>query len=807
MGIISFIQAYQLYIMFFMCGTCAVLVYLTAITGALSKRRRVILMVLETSAMLLLFNDCLSYLYRGDVSRLGYWMVRISNFLVYFFTVTVPFVVSLYLEDLYMNEGHMDHIPKRLWFCRIPYAIGVGMLVLSQFTGLYYTFDEFNRYQRAPLNILCYVMPIVIVVTLLTVLTQHRRLISKRMSDALTLHLVLPVVASFIQLFTYGISLTNMTMVGMAIYLYICAIHDMNDSLQIAKTNEIEAYRETERRSRTMFEQTAAALANAIDAKDEYTHGHSSRVAMYSQLIAQDVGMTEEEVDEVYFAALLHDVGKIGVSDAIITKDGRLTDEEFEQIKLHPVYGYQILSNIHESPYLSVGAHYHHERYDGRGYPEGLKGEEIPEIARIIGVADAYDAMTSQRSYRDVRPQHLVREEILKGLGTQFDPHFGKIMLHYMDMDFEYNMHQKLQGVNADFVEGLNAKLETELRCDELYHDCSTGIRIIDRFARFQFTCISDEGYSADEARPSLLVFDSLDGMVHETGVAERARRYYEYAMIHLDGSFTSTNARKVETNIENVGDGASGADLDSRTRRYDIEAVRIQDHMMLRISDGNQTMQAILALPYAGRFTFLSLTGEHCSLSDMQVTFDEESLEEGFIPRIAEEVSYISGYPEGDIPNVQIAGHRARTSQSIPLKDSLMLSFHAQALPNARIIWHCPYISIFSSSDGTLKANDYKELLLVRLDGEELVDNILVETEGTITVSKDFQGWDTWKEQMKQGVDCEATIRRTEDLLTVSTSNLGVTINSRLRIPPETSNLYVAFTGDQCSITNIRIL
>ena len=131
------------------------------------------------------------------------------------------------------------------------------------------------------------------------------------------------------------------------------------------------------------------------------------------------LGMIKEECDQVYFAALLHDVGKIGVPASIINKKGRLTDEEYETIRQPPVLGAKILENIKESPYLSIGAHYHHERYDGKGYPDHLKGKDIPEIARIISVADAYDAMTSLRSYRAPIPQQKVREEIVKCSGPR----------------------------------------------------------------------------------------------------------------------------------------------------------------------------------------------------------------------------------------------------------------------------------------------------------------------------------------------------------------------------------------------------
>ncbi|MBQ6482654.1 MAG: HD domain-containing protein [Anaerolineaceae bacterium] len=182
------------------------------------------------------------------------------------------------------------------------------------------------------------------------------------------------------------------------------------------------------------------ALSNAIDAKDSYTNGHSRRVAQYAREIAKRYGYSEQQQDEVYMIGILHDVGKIGISDAIINKPGRLTDEEFAQIKTHPAIGAEILSAITEYPQIAYGAHWHHERYDGKGYPDGLSGEDIPEIAQIISVADAYDAMTSNRSYRSVMPQEKVRAEIEKGRGTQFSPRFADIMLEMIDEDSEYNL-------------------------------------------------------------------------------------------------------------------------------------------------------------------------------------------------------------------------------------------------------------------------------------------------------------------------------------------------------------------------------
>lgn len=203
------------------------------------------------------------------------------------------------------------------------------------------------------------------------------------------------------------------------------------------RTAELE---ESRRRHEILSLQVVKTLASAIDAKDRYTNGHSSRVAKYSKEIALRAGKSIEYQDEIYFVALLHDIGKIGVPDNILNKNSKLTDEEYETIKLHPSIGVDILKNITEMPNIEIGAHYHHERFDGKGYPEGLAGTEIPEIARIIAVADAYDAMSSRRSYRAALPQNIVREEIVKGRGAQFDPYFADVMLKMIDEDIRYEM-------------------------------------------------------------------------------------------------------------------------------------------------------------------------------------------------------------------------------------------------------------------------------------------------------------------------------------------------------------------------------
>lgn len=190
--------------------------------------------------------------------------------------------------------------------------------------------------------------------------------------------------------------------------------------------------------------ETFEAIAKAVDANDPYTAGHSKRVAVYSRMLASKLGLSPDEVDEIYYAGLIHDVGKLGVDNNIINKPGKLTDEEYNEVKRHPSVGYDILKGISIKGNFAYGAKCHHERPDGKGYPNGLKGDSIPFMAKIIAVADAYDAMTSKRSYRDVLPQDVVRDQIEKGMGTQFESKIAFAMLQMIDEDVNYDMKQKI---------------------------------------------------------------------------------------------------------------------------------------------------------------------------------------------------------------------------------------------------------------------------------------------------------------------------------------------------------------------------
>jgi HD-GYP domain-containing protein (c-di-GMP phosphodiesterase class II) len=182
-----------------------------------------------------------------------------------------------------------------------------------------------------------------------------------------------------------------------------------------------------------MFLGTLHALTAAIDAKDSYTHGHSERVALMSRQLAIAAGLSEQQVERVYIAALVHDVGKIGVPESVLCKPGKLTDEEFQLIKMHPEIGARIIQDIRQMHDLVPGVLYHHERWDGRGYPHGKAGHEIPIFGRLICLADSFDAMSSSRTYRKGLSHDQVVAEIRRCAGTQFDPQLASL---FVALDF-----------------------------------------------------------------------------------------------------------------------------------------------------------------------------------------------------------------------------------------------------------------------------------------------------------------------------------------------------------------------------------
>lgn len=373
------------------------------------------------------------------------WLMCVSQLTplitqVYFVDGVMGFVLCMMMPFaliIYLNS-----IQKGRYKVCFTILIVISLLSLIFWTIMHFT--ETISYQDALVPIDS-VLGIVVLCSLVTIIMDLVKGRIKEYAYTATGFLIF-IVMSFVQIvvliFFEEISSEVPMLIGLLFLLAFVVIQQIYDYRFIRSQLEEEVQKKNLEHEQMLIH-IVKTLAGTIDAKDKYTKGHSSRVADYSKEIASRFGYSEAEIRNIYMMGLLHDIGKIGIPDSVINKPGRLTDEEFEMIKKHPVLGAGILRNIREMPELAWVARCHHEKYDGTGYPDGFKGEDIPEQARIVAVADAYDAMTSYRSYRDPMPQEKVRSEIENGSGTQFDPKFAEIMLQMIDEDKDYDLCEK----------------------------------------------------------------------------------------------------------------------------------------------------------------------------------------------------------------------------------------------------------------------------------------------------------------------------------------------------------------------------
>jgi len=233
-------------------------------------------------------------------------------------------------------------------------------------------------------------------------------------------------------------------------------LQDMNRNLEAKVRERTKQLAAKHQELRTAYVQTISALAEAVDAKDTYTRGHSQRVGVYASKLARELSFPKDVIERVYIAGLLHDVGKIGVRDSVITKPDRLTPEEYEEIKKHPEIGAKILEPVDFLRDIVPCVRHHHEWYDGcgRGYPDGLRGDRIPLPSRVILVADTVDAMTSDRPYRKALSLDVVVSELTKYSGTQFDPTCVEAFLAILERDGEQVVSHDQSFDIYEFIEG-----------------------------------------------------------------------------------------------------------------------------------------------------------------------------------------------------------------------------------------------------------------------------------------------------------------------------------------------------------------
>ena len=329
-----------------------------------------------------------------------------------------------------------DHDKNVKLFLNVPLIINLVFSISGFFTDLTYSYNDDLVFQRGPLGWSPHIVMLFYLLSMIVLSLTGKRKRTKFEQTLLYEISIILTLGAFSESLFSSFAILRIAITSSLLFYY------MFFQSQIYKDDMTQKQLQQAKMFEHFSYQVVAALAGTVDAKDSYTNGHSQRVADYSKEIASRLGKSESFIRDIYFMGLLHDIGKIGIPDSIINKKGKLTEEEYTAIKMHPVIGSEVLKKIPEMPELYRGAKWHHERYDGHGYPDGIAGENIPIEARIIAVADAYDAMSSKRSYRDAMPQAEIRAELVRVKGAQLDPVIADIMIGMIDEDHEYNMKE-----------------------------------------------------------------------------------------------------------------------------------------------------------------------------------------------------------------------------------------------------------------------------------------------------------------------------------------------------------------------------
>ncbi|MCR4735346.1 MAG: HD domain-containing protein [Treponema sp.] len=430
------IRNHQINFMLWLGSMCFTIVIFLLLTGISTKKRKAILL-LEFASALLLLSDRAALIYDGDPSTLSFYMSRISNFLLFTLNYVVLYSYSTYLRTV-LRESKIKGKIIRFNVINFLIVIGFLLVIFSQFTGFYYTFDENNVYCRNPGFIISFINPAIILILFISLNIQFFRYMSKPMNLLLLLFTVNPICSAVFQFFVYGYDAINLTIAAMAILLFI---FDLLDVRKVQSSNE-KLRDEVDVKNKRIIEMQSnliLSLAVLVESRDKSTGGHILRTRNGVRFIVDEMKkdpalhLSDDYCKTLLKAAPMHDIGKISVEDAILCKKGRFTPEEFEVMKTHAEKGalilHDILANTGDEQFKLVAenmAHYHHERWDGSGYPKGLKGNEIPLEARIMAIADVYDALVSKRVYKESMSFEEADKIILEGMGSQFDKSLEK---------------------------------------------------------------------------------------------------------------------------------------------------------------------------------------------------------------------------------------------------------------------------------------------------------------------------------------------------------------------------------------------
>ncbi len=788
---LELLVTHQLNIMMWLSGLCGMTTVLLFFSKALSRKRKWILILMEMTALFLLSFDRSAYLYAGDLSSVAYYMIRISNFLVFFLTPMIVLNLNLYISDLIENEGESKVLPLRVIAVNYVTIIGMILVIIYHKSGFYYYFDENNYYHRGPGFIFCYAVPVICSIVQYTVVREYKKSFSKYIYRSIVQYIFLPIICGILQMFIADISLANMSITVASFVLYVFTYMDINDKVERTFTDEMAELIKENRSAKTLLEQTSHAFMSAVDSRDRYTEGRSEMVAKYSFKIAEMEGKSKKDCNDIYYSALFHNIGELSVPESLLLKVGKLTEDEEKLIRERYLGGSTILKKVSENPWLSLAAKYSRERYDGSGYPEGLKGDAIPEVARIIAVAETYvDLISTTREHNPI-PNQIVREEFIKNAGIIYDPDFARDMVSIIDAENEAGKHE--HGAS-------DVLLEEAISCIKYRDEYTSGIRINRNKVKVSFKCAKTGGSDVHSA-PSLILFDSYDKSVHDNARAIEEYHYIEYGELWFDDHFIVTDARAIKKTGENHIKGKEHI----LSGEYVINASKYEDHVRLELESSKGAFEYTIVLPDSSKAFYFSLTGENCDLSEIKEEILDVETGENEIERIEEVKSYI-GRIESDIPNVQIDRPLSASTVGVEIEEKKHVMFHSMSLPGSNLVWHCPYIAIYYSKDGKLYGEDYREYAFIKLNGECNKEDDKIVNRFVMKKSSDFPGWDKWKEANRRGLEYSVFFNRRSKYITITSETLGICIENTTTLPEDTGKVYMSITGDQVAITDIRI-
>lgn len=404
-------------------------------------------------SMLMILGDLLNWANSGHTGKLSYFLVWSGLIIYYCSTGFLVYSLILYIGCIMQRHGNVSKIFAKTGL--VIALICLGISISSIFSKAVFYVSDDNLYKRGPLYIATQ-FPMFMYLLIVVMMIIYRKLLTKSEAAFIIIYTFLPTVGEFIQLFIPGTTtfIPGLTVAIIILFMYVQNEKRFQESED--EKNEIDNARKSIEQSRDLREkqlfQSMETILSIVEKRELCTNGHARRVGNYTREIAHRMGLDEEYQIEAYYAGLFHDIGMIEIPEEIINKKTELTDEERELVKIHTTSAFHILGKFESYPLIRDAARWHHERMDGKGYPNGLKGENIPLIARIVAVADAYDAMTSNRPYREKLAKNMVEDQFTANAGIQFDPKIVDIMLDMMKADTYFEMQEMVKNVEESIL-------------------------------------------------------------------------------------------------------------------------------------------------------------------------------------------------------------------------------------------------------------------------------------------------------------------------------------------------------------------